>query len=251
MAKQDGFVKLKGTIDDVSFYRTKDGYMARKKVAIDPKRLEKDPAFARTREAMANFKKAAAAGKLLRHALRQLIRQARDKRVANRLFSMMVAVIKADVTNKRGLKNVIDGETELLTNFEFNAVAPLPNTFGVKYEASIDRVSGAAQIKVPSFEVEKLVTAPFESTHFQLHMAGVEVDFENGSTVVEFKDSKPFSLKLREVSAFDLAVNLPANSTHPLFLVMGISFLVDDLGDMSPIKNGAFNALAIVKVSGV
>ena len=251
MAKQDGFVKLKGTIDDVSFYRTKDGYMARKKVAIDPKRLAKDPAFARTREAMADFKKATAAGKVLRQALRPIVRKGSDKRAATRLSSKMVAVIKADMTNKRGLKNVIDGETEMLKGFEFNIAAPLYQTFGVKYEASIDRVSGAVQIKLPSFKLEDMVKAPFEATHFQLNMAGAEVDFENGSYVVEFKESESLSLATKEINAFNLAVNLPANSKHPLFLVLGINFFIADLGDMLPIKNGAFNALAIVEVSGV
>jgi hypothetical protein len=250
MAKQDGFVKLKGTIDDVSFYRTKDGYMARKKVTIDPKRLAKDPAFERTREAMANFKKATEAGKLLRKALRQLIKNASDKRAANRLSAKMVSVIKADTTNKRGQKNVIDGETELLAGFDFNTAAPLSNAFGVQYEASIDRVSGAAQIKLPAFNKD-MVTAPFEATHFQLRIAGVEVDFEKGAYVVEFKESASLSLNEREFSAFSLAVNLPANSKHPLFLVLGITFFVDDLGELFPLKNGAFNSLSIVQVSGV
>ena len=250
MAKQDGFVKLKGTIDDISFYRTKDGYMARKKNAIDPKRLERDPAFARTREAMSNFKKAATAGKLLRQALRPLVTKATDKRMANRLSGKMVAVIKADATNKRGQKNVIDGETELLNGFEFNTAAPLHQTFGVKYEPSIDRSSGVAQVKIPSYNIEELVKAPFESSHFRFHIAGAEVDFEQGSYVVEFKDSDPVSVKLMEGSALNLSVNLPANSKHPLFLVLGVTFLVEDLGEFYPIKNNAYNALAIVAVNG-
>jgi len=251
MAKQDGFVKLKGTIDDVNFYRTKDGYMARKKTAIDPKRLERDPAFARTREAMSNFRKAATAGKLLRQALRSLVTKASDKRVSTRLSSQMHSVIKADAINKRGLKNVIDGETELLNGFEFNSAAPLYQTFGVKYEASIDRISGVAQVKIPSYNIEELIKAPFESSHFRFHIGGAEVDFEQGAYVVDFKNSEPVSVKLMEGSALDLSVNLPANSKHPLFLVLGVTFLVEDLQEFYPIKNNAYNALAIVAVSGV
>lgn len=44
---------------------------------------------------------------------------------------------------------------------------------------------------------------------------------------------------------------LTANSTHPLFFVLGIQFFQDVNGVKYPLKNGAFNALSIVKVSGV
>lgn len=251
MAKQDGFVKLKGTIDDITFLRTKDGYQARKKVAIDPKRLAKDPAYARTREAMGDFKKGTAAGKLLRDALRQVIKTASDKRVATRLTAKMIEVVKSDKTNKRGFKNVLDGETELLKGFEFNAAAILVNSFAPEFDATIDRASGLAQVKVPAFMTETLVTAPFEATHYRLRLVGMEVDFENKSYLTQFRESEPLALAVKEVNAFDLAVNLPANSTHPLFLVLGISFFVEDIDEFSPIKNGAFNALSIVQVSGV
>jgi len=40
-------------------------------------------------------------------------------------------------------------------------------------------------------------------------------------------------------------------STHPLFLALGVEFLQEVNGAMYPLKNGAFNALSLVKVSGV
>jgi len=47
-------------------------------------------------------------------------------------------------------------------------------------------------------------------------------------------------------------LNLPhqvtANSTKPLFLVLGIEFSQEVNGTMYSLKNGAFNALALVKV---
>ena len=45
--------------------------------------------------------------------------------------------------------------------------------------------------------------------------------------------------------------NVTANSTHPLFLVLGVEFYQDVNGVKYPLKNGAYNALSIVKVSGV
>ena len=37
MARQKGIIKLKGKIGDLSFYKTKDGYLAREKGGIDKK----------------------------------------------------------------------------------------------------------------------------------------------------------------------------------------------------------------------
>ena len=55
MARQKGIIKLKGSIGDVSFYKTKDGYLAREKSGVDKDRIKNDPAFQRTRENGAEF----------------------------------------------------------------------------------------------------------------------------------------------------------------------------------------------------
>jgi len=45
--------------------------------------------------------------------------------------------------------------------------------------------------------------------------------------------------------------NVTANSTHPLFLLLGIQFYQQVNGINYPLKNGSFNALKLVKVAGV
>ncbi|MGV8944939.1 MAG: hypothetical protein ACOH1N_00795 [Lutibacter sp.] len=45
MARQTGIIKLKGTIGDISFYKTSDGHLAREKGGIDKSRIANDPAF--------------------------------------------------------------------------------------------------------------------------------------------------------------------------------------------------------------
>ncbi|WP_343306900.1 hypothetical protein AAHN97_07270 [Chitinophaga niabensis] len=48
MAKQTGPIKIRGTIDNICFYKTKDGYYARLKSSLTGKRVKKDPRFKRT-----------------------------------------------------------------------------------------------------------------------------------------------------------------------------------------------------------
>ena len=122
MARQKGIIKLKGTIGDITFYKTKDGHLAREKGGIDASRIANDPAFQRTRENGSEFGRAGKAGKTLRTAMRKLLLNSSDSRMVSRLTQSMVKVIQADVVSDRGLRNVIDGEAELLTGFEFKQI---------------------------------------------------------------------------------------------------------------------------------
>lgn len=72
MAQQKSIIKLRGTIGGISFYKSKDGYLAREKGGVDGSRIASDPAFARTRENGAEFSNSASAGKLLRDTIRVL-----------------------------------------------------------------------------------------------------------------------------------------------------------------------------------
>lgn len=58
MARQKGIIKLKGTIGDITFYKTQDGHLAREKGGIDASRIKSDPAFQRTRENGSEFGRA-------------------------------------------------------------------------------------------------------------------------------------------------------------------------------------------------
>ncbi len=66
MARQTGIIKIKGKIGDLSFYKTKDGHLAREKGGVEGDRIKNDPAYARTRENNAEFGSSATSGKLMR-----------------------------------------------------------------------------------------------------------------------------------------------------------------------------------------
>jgi len=117
MARKKGIIKLKGTIGDITLYKTQDGHLAREKGGIDASRIASDPAFQRTRENVSEFGRAGKAGKILRTALRPFLINSANGRMVRRLTQAMVKVIQADTVSERGLRNVIDGEAELLFGF--------------------------------------------------------------------------------------------------------------------------------------
>lgn len=251
MAKQKGILKLEGTIGDITFYKSQDGYLARGKGGVDGSRIANDPKFQRTRENGSEFGNAGKAGKVLRNALRALLQNASDNRMVSRLTQKMVEVIQADVTSVRGQRNVIDGEAELLEGFDFNGNAQLSNTMYAPYTPTIDRVAGTLKISVPSYIPTTMIAAPGGTTHYKIVSAGAEVDFENETFVVDSKQSAVLAWDGTATAVLNLSNAVTANSTHPLFLALGIEFFQDVNGVKYPLKNGAYNALTIVKVDGV
>ena len=250
MAQQKGILPLKGTIGNITFYKSKDGYLAREKTSVNADRIANDPAFARTRENGAEFGRAGQAGKVLRTALRSLLLNTADSRMLSRLTREMMKVIQADAINDRGLRKVIDGEAELLEGFEFNASSKLGTSLFAAYTATIDRVSGELAIAIPAFVPVNMVAAPSGATHFKLVSAGVEIDFENKVYVVAFGGSGSLPLNSIATAALNISHQVTANSTKPLFLVLGIEFYQEVNGSQYSLKNGAFNALSLVKVEG-
>lgn len=251
MAKQRGIFKVEGTLDDVTFYKSKDGFMVRGKGGVTGERIASDPAFIRTRENQAEFGRAGKAGKLFRSAFRVLLQNTADGRLVSRLLKEMMRVVKADSTSTRGKRNVLDGELELLEGFECNVNGKLAQTLFAPYTATIDRVAGTLKISLPSFVPVNQIGAPMEATHYQIISGGGSIDFEGESFDVDTETSSVLPLSGTSSAALNISFSVGANSTDPLFLVLGIAFYQQVNGSPYSLKNGAYNALAVVKVSGV
>jgi hypothetical protein len=251
MAQQKGIIKLRGTIGDITFYKTKDGHMAREKGGVDAKRIANDPAFQRTRENGAEFGRAGKAGKILRASIRTLLLNSADSRMVSRLTQSMIKVIQADTTSVRGLRNVIDGEAELLSGFEFNINGTLESILFAPYDATIDRVTGAITVVLAPFVPGNMIAAPSGTIHFKIISAGTEVDFEAEKFVESHSETAVLSWDMLPTVAITHTNMVTPNSTKPLFLVLGLEFYQEVNGTMYALKNGSNNPLAVVTVSGL
>ncbi|PKB18066.1 hypothetical protein [Flavobacterium sp. 5] len=251
MAQQKGIIKLKGTIGDITFYKTKDGHMAREKGGIDAKRIANDPAFQRTRENGAEFGRAGKAGKVLRTSIRSLLLNSSDSRMVSRLTQSMIKVLQADSTSERGMRNVIDGEAELLNGFEFNVNGTLSSSLFATYTPTIDRVSGEISAVFASFIPTNMIAAPAGTTHFKIISAGTEIDFEAETFVESHSETLPLAWNAQPTLAINLSNMVTANSVKPLFLALGMEFYQEVNGKMYSLKNGTYNPLALAAVSGL
>ena len=250
MARQKGIIKLKGTIGDITFYKTQDGHLAREKGGIDASRIANDPAFQRTRENGSEFGRAGKAGKLMRIAFRGALLKAADGRMVSRLTQRMIKVIQADSTSDRGMRNVIDGEAELLFGFEFNIRGKLGTSLFAPYVAEIDRVAGEIKVDLPAFIPTNMIAAPTGTTHFKIISGGAEVDFETETFVVSSSETAILPWDNTVTAAINQVNAVTPASTKPLFLAVGVEFYQEINGQMYPLKNGAFNPLSLAKVDG-
>ncbi|CAM1333883.1 hypothetical protein [Tenacibaculum aestuariivivum] len=248
MARQTGIIKLKGTIGGISFYKTSDGHLAREKGGVDASRIANDPAFQRTRENGSEFGRAGKGGKVLRNAIRILLQNAKDKRVASRLTKDLLAIIKTDTTNDRGLRTLTEGDFNLLLGFEFNLNGKLGTTLFTPFVNAFDRVSGDATLDIAPFSPTLRIAAPSGTTHFKVVMGAAELDFENESSVFENDETVILPYTSADTAAIALTASLTANSTVDVVQVLGIEFYQEVNGQMYELKNGAYNALSVVTI---
>ena len=252
MAKQRGAMQAQGSIGDINFYKTQDGFLIRQHTGIDPQRIKTDPKFKRTRENGAEFGVAAKAGKLFRDTFSAVLQSGSDNRVISRLVKTLMQVVHTD-TARRGQRTVAAGDLTLLENFECNISAPFGATMKANISvASIDRPTGKTTLTIDSFIPEKMVSAPIGATHFKIVTGAALIDFANVIQTVDFQSTPAQLCDVADpVPAVTLTNTLPAASTLPLFLLVGIEFyqLKDNIS--YPLNTGAVNALKVAKVSMV
>lgn len=247
MARQKGIITIEGTLGNITFFKSQDGYMAREKGGVSAEKIASDPAFERTRENNAEFGRAGKASKILRTSVRPLIQKASDSRMVGRMLQSMMLVIHEDTINPRGQRNVIDGEAALLQGFEFNIQGKLSTTLFAPYSATFNRITGEMEVAFNAFIATAMVAAPAGSTHFKISLAGADVDFEAETYAVQTAESAYFPWSNTTVAAFSLTAALTAASTHPVFTVLLVEFVQEVNGVKYQLKNGAFNAASIIK----
>ena len=248
MGRQDSLIQLRGSVGNLSFYKTQDGYLARKRTGVTGDRFKTDPKFQRIRENAAEFTRAGQATRLIRSAFRTALLNVADNRVTSRLVATMLKVIHTDPLSARGERHAANGEIGLLQDFDFNEGASLKTTFRAPYAAVIDRAAGTMVVDIPAFSPAEMIAIPAGVTHFRLKAGGAEIDFAGDTHSVAISESEALPLVSAPQGPLQLAQAVTPASTNHLILTFGIEFLQLVNGIHYPLKSGSFNAMAIVKV---
>ncbi len=249
MAKQESFIKLKGKVGDLSFFKTKNGYQAREKGGVSADRIKNDPSYQRTRENNAEFKTVATTAKAIRDILRSMILQTRDPKMAVRLNSRLFRMIKSDSLSLRG-ERVVNAESfVVLKDFNFNEAAPLNNTLFVNTAQVVDRSSGVIELSMPELNAEVQLAKPKGATHcrFTAGAALISLDKQVEESAFSMATSD-YETIAGTIAPITLSNSLPPGSVSPILVVYGVSFFQLVNGVYYSLNNGAFNALGIVAI---
>lgn len=249
MPRQKGTHRLTGTMGELTYIKTKDGYEAKEKGGVSASTIATSDKFVRVRENGAEFGRGGKAVKLIRQAFNLLVRDASDSRSTGRLVQRAVRALKLDPTSARGQRVISKGDLTLLQGFDFNADSVLSSTFLVPYTVTVDRPGGHLTVNIPSFVPSNGVVQPKGATHFKIVCGGAEIDFDKNLYTRDLQASADLPINGIATAAINLVATVTANSTLPLFFVLGIDFSQEINGIMYPLLSGGFNALAIVNVS--
>jgi len=248
MAKQKGIIKLTGKIGDLSFYKSKDGYLAREKGGVDGERIKNDPAFARTRENGSEFGLAATAGKTLRNAFRPMMMRAADNRVTSRLTKLMSGIRKLDTTSDRGQRSVavaiVDQPAkDMLKGFNFNIRAMLN---AILYRPiTLDQATG--EIEIADLVPVNHIAASANATHVSFTAAWANVNFDDGTFELSLSSATNLPLDSAQSTVTVTPSGVPAGTGTDVYILL-VEFFQEVNGTQYSLNNGGYNAMNIVDV---
>lgn len=248
MARQQGLIKIKGTLDNVTFYKTKDGDLAKMKTSVDKDRIANDPAYARTRENGAEFGSSAKSGKLTRDSLRPIALNATDSRAVSRMTKLMTQIKNLDATSVRGSRNVgvamaLATAKAMLKGFDFNNNAILGSLLYKPW--AVNTTTGV--ITIAGLTPVNDVVFPEGATHISFTGAYGNINYATGVVDVKLTNivNLPINGTASTVTLTPTAV--PAGTGAKVYLLK-IEFFQQVNGVQYSLKNGAYNALKIVEV---
>lgn len=227
MAKQiNRHIKLSGTIDGISFYKGQDGFLARAKGGVSGDRIKTDPRFKNTRLNGIEFGATGKAAKFFRKVVNTEMRKAGDNRAASRITQVMSRILKSDPNNDWGERKVSEGDLSLLKGFEFNKDVPFGQAVKAPLAFFIDRLGGQVTVDIPAMSPLNGIVAPADATHFRFFAAALAIDFELESVTQVRANTVNLPWDNQPLAATSLEMSLPANSTVPILLLVGIEFAI-------------------------
>lgn len=249
MARINSLIKIEGTLDNLTFYKSADGHFVRTKGGVSKNRIMNDPAFVRTRENGAEFSSIASSGKLLRNALGPMVFRAKDSKLTSRLVKVMSAIKNNDLISARGERNVAEGLTsaagkQLLEGFDFNARATLGSVLNALI--SVDTVSG--EVSIANFNPMEQLKAAEGATHFSLQAGFLRVDFTTGAFELSQSAEVVYPLQQSVLTPVLTPTAVPSVSGVGIHVLL-IEFFQEVNGVHYLLNNGAYNVLNLLKVS--
>ena len=203
MAKQTGLLRYSGTMGGVRHFKIKglQGDFAGLVGGPNGDQILTAPEFERTRENMNEFGGCATAGKSVRVALSQIIKQMSDPQMTGRLTAVMKKINLEDQSEARGYRAIlISQQSQYLTGFAFDRNISLESIFVAPFTLSHTPARESGTLTVPPFNPASMINAPAGATHFRLiHALACVSDFAFNETSGVYEPIDPDNNQLSDI----------------------------------------------------
>lgn len=244
MARQSSFLKLEGTIGDVTFYKGANGSFARQKGGISKSRILNDPNFQRTRENLAEFANAAAASQLLKNAFREITLRSRDLRTHNRLYALAMKVIKSDLVSPRGEREFALGDLNLVNGFHFN-VNSLWGT-AVFVQHTLVTTPTDLSVAFPEFIPGTKLAKPMGASHARMFLVGTAMNLAEGTYETNLVSSVDIEINQQPLAGFQISIpKIIIVGTTQVYAI-GVEYMQEVNGGMYPLNDKTHNSAKII-----
>lgn len=249
MAKQEGPLKLTGTIGNLTFFKNEFGYLAKHKGGPTRDQVLKSEQFENTRDNAADFKSAIEAGVLVRRVVRPLLKPVTSSQLNGRMNRVMLKIIQSDKVHPRGQKVINNSALSKLAGFEFSYKHSLPSRLRASYDTLVDSRKGALQVTVASFVPKRAIKAPKGATHFKIVSLAGAIDFEKNKYKTNSNYTPLQELNNKKLPAICWQYQLAAQPGQWLLLAIGIVFYKMIDGFEQRMKEGALKVVVMKQVA--
>ncbi|MFC4721173.1 hypothetical protein ACFO5O_02485 [Geojedonia litorea] len=246
MAKYSSLFKVEGTLGEVNFYKSEDGYHMRTKGGVSKNRILNDPAFVRTRENNSEFGSSAKSAKVLRQAIVNLVADAKDSKLSARLTTQMTLVKNADLTSVRGERSVNvgiqtpDGKAPL-KGFNFNRLAIL----NAVLQSDFTLNTSTGEIVIADFTPSLKLQIPEGATHVSFTAGFLNLDFDSGDKDLQLSPVLNLPINGTSSTVTLTPSGVPTGSGNQLYFLK-VAFFQQVNGIQYALNNGAYNALQLI-----
>lgn len=239
MAKNIGLIKISGKIGDLQFFRKDGKAYVKTASSLDKNRIEKDPAFKRTRENMAEFGGSAKVSKRIREALIP-IKSLTESSLHNRLTSLIRKTMNLG-SGQRGKRAVeFSLNQDMIKGFELNKHSKVSEILYAPVDVTANADQNQLVLHIAEFLPSDYLLVPEGATHFRIHLAGLALsDFAPAGASNTYL---PLNDVQHGLFAHELTAELPVDA----LVTGGISLTVDLPG--APVLTAEVSLVAMVGI---
>ncbi|MDD3004003.1 hypothetical protein [Flavobacterium sp.] len=247
MAKNQGIIRLRGSIDGVTYTEGVNGKLSRSRSSLNKAKMDSNPKFHNLRMAQEELSSYSKYGALLRSGIRSELAMIKPYMGTRRLNKILNALKNEDLIHRLGQRTVASGLTTpkglgMLHYFDFYGKKNVNQL--VTKEFVVDFAVGEALIR--NFNPLYDLIAPRHATHVGFKAIYMGLDFDR--LMVSSERSDQVYLPLEDVAA-DLSLkttDLPSITENTFFLVQVVFYKeLNGFRELEAVDEAALTIIAL------